>query len=233
MLHWQLLKMAQENQDNPEAQKANYQQALKYSQLAAGDKENGQYGLEFEATAYKALGDTTSWLNTLKQGIEKFPDHSFFFGHLVDYYSNTGKYSEALEFANNMIAKNGETPFYLYVKGYLYQNMKDYDNAIEAYKKTIAADPNYAEAYSNLALSYCQQALEFGEKATSDLNDPKYQEEQAKIKQFYENAKPYCEKARQLKPDNKELWLNGLYTIYYKLNMGKEFEEIEKLMNNN
>ena len=227
------IKMAQENQDNPEAQKANYQQALKYSQLAAGDKENGQYGLEFEATAYKALGDTTSWLNTLKQGIEKFPDHSFFFGHLVDYYSNTGKYSEALEFANNMIAKNGETPFYLYVKGYLYQNMKDYDNAIEAYKKTIAADPNYAEAYSNLALSYCQQALEFGEKATSDLNDPKYQEEQAKIKQFYENAKPYCEKARQLKPDNKELWLNGLYTIYYKLNMGKEFEEIEKIMNNN
>ena len=117
------IKMAQENQDNPEAQKANYQQALKYSQLAAGDKENGQYGLEFEATAYKALGDTTSWLNTLKQGIEKFPDHSFFFGHLVDYYSNTGKYSEALEFANNMIAKNGETPFYLYVKGYLYQNL--------------------------------------------------------------------------------------------------------------
>ena len=109
----------------------------------------------------------------------------------------------------------------------------DAHDTIEAYKKTIAADPNYAEAYSNLALSYCQQALEFGEKATSDLNDPKYQEEQAKIKQFYENAKPYCEKARQLKPDNKELWLNGLYTIYYKLNMGKEFEEIEKLMNNN
>ena len=226
------IKMAQDNQDNFEAQKVNYQQALNYSQLAAGDKENGKYGLEFEATAYKALGDTAKWLNTLKQGIEKFPDHSFFFGHIVDYYSNTGKYNEALEFANNMIAKNGETPFYLYVKGYLYQNMKEYDKAIDAYKKTIEIDPTYAEAYSNLGLCYCQQGIEYGEKATSDLNDPKYQEEQTQIKQFYENARPYYEKARLLKPENKELWLNGLYTIYYRLNMGKEFEEIEKLMNN-
>ena len=31
-------------------------------------------------------------------------------------------------------------------------------------------------------------------------------------------------------PDKKDLWGNGLYTIYYKLNMGEEFKEIEKLM---
>ncbi len=225
------IKMAQDNQDNPEAQKANYQQVLKYSQLAAKDPENGNYGLEFEATAYKALGDTVKWLNTLQQGVETFSDNQFFFGHLVDYYSNSGKYDEALGFTDKMIAKNGETPFIMYVKGYLYQNMKEYDKAIDAYKKTIELDPNYAEAYSNLGLSYCQQGLDYAEKATSDLNDPKYQEEQVKIKQFYESAKPYYEKARELKPESKDLWLNGLYTIYYKLNMGEEFEEIEKLMN--
>ena len=28
----------------------------------------------------------------------------------------------------------------------LYHNMKDYDKAIEFYKKTIEVDPNYAEA---------------------------------------------------------------------------------------
>ena len=110
--------------------------------------------------------------------------------------------------------------------------MKDYNNAIPAYEKAISLDPNYAEAYSNLGLCYCQQAIEYGEKAVSDIDDPKYQEEQAKIKEFYEKAKPYYEKVRSLQPDKRELWLNGLYTIYYKLNMGEEFKEVEKLMNN-
>ena len=106
----------------------------------------------------------------------------------------------------------------------------DYDKAIEFYKKTIEVDPNYAEAYSNLGLIYCLQAQDFSEKATTDINDPKYKEDQATLKTFYEKAKPYYEKARELKPDQKDLWLNGLYRVYYNLQMGPEFEEIEKLM---
>ena len=66
--------------------------------------------------------------------------------------------------------------FYLYVKGYLYHNMKDYDKAIEFYKKTIEVDPNYAEAYSNVGLIYCLQAQDFSEKATTDVNNRKYKD---------------------------------------------------------
>ena len=43
---------------------------------------------------------------------------------------------------------------------------------------------------------------------------------------------PHYEKVRELKPNEQQMWLNGLYSIYYMLNMGKELEEIEKLMNN-
>ena len=60
-----------------------------------------------------------------------------------------------MQFADDMLAKDPNNTFYLYVKGYLYHNMKDYDKAIEFYKKTIEVDPNYAEAYSNLGLIYC------------------------------------------------------------------------------
>ncbi len=207
----------------------NYQAVLKYAPIAAKDKESGKYGMEFLAGAYKALNDTTNWISTLKEGIQMYPDYSFFFGHLVDYYSNTGKFDEAMIFADDMIAKDPTNPFFLYVKGYLYQNMKDYDNAIKFYKKTVEADPNYAEAYSNLGLVYCTQGLDYTEKVTTDFNDPSYAAEQAKIKKFYEEARPYYEKARALKPDQRDLWLNGLYTIYYKLNL-PEFDEIEKLM---
>ena len=118
----------------------------------------------------------------------------------------------------------------LYVKAYLYHNMKEYDNAIEYYKKAIAADPEYAEAYSNVGLVYLMKAQDYADKATTDINDPKYAEAQAVVKKFYEEAKPFYEKARALKPDQQDLWLQGLYRVYYNLNMGPEFEEIDKMM---
>jgi tetratricopeptide (TPR) repeat protein len=212
------------------AKMENYPAVLKYAPYAEDDKEVGKYAMEFISTAYKTEGDTVKWVVSLKNGIQKHPDHTFFFGHLIDYYSNTNKYDEAMKFADEMLQKYPDNTFYLYVKGYLYHNMKEYDNAIEYYKKTIAVDPNYAEAYSNLGLVYVQKAQEFADNATADMNNPKYAKEQETIKRFYEDAKPCYEKARELKPEQQDLWIQGLYRTYYNLNMGTEFEEIEKLM---
>ena len=220
-----------------------YPSVLKYAPYAKDDKEVGKFAMELESTALKAEGDTAKWIASLQEGIQKYPDHQFFFGNLIDYYSNSNKYDEALKFADNMLAKDPNNTFYLYVKGYLYHNMytvlreKDaaqaaeaLNKAIEFYQKTTEIDPNYAEAYSNLGLVYCLQAQDFSEKATTDVNDPKYQQDQAALKVFYEKARPCYEKARQLQPEKKELWLNGLYRVYYNLQMGPEFEEIESLM---
>ncbi|TCO96031.1 tetratricopeptide repeat protein [Bacteroides heparinolyticus] len=212
------------------AKMEDYPNVLKYAPYAKNDKEVGKYAMEFISTALKAQGDTINWIASLKEGIQKYPDHSFFFGHLIDYYSNNNKYDEAMQFADDMLAKNPNNTFYLYVKGYLYHNMKDYDKAIEFYTKTIEVDPNYAEAYSNLGLIYCLQAQDFSEIATTDVNDSKYKADQVTLKAFYEKARPNYEKARELKPDQRELWLNGLYRVYYNLQLGSEFEEIEKLM---
>jgi tetratricopeptide (TPR) repeat protein len=190
--------------------------------------------MEFVSTAYKIEAkteeDTLKWVASLKEGVQKYSDHPFFFGHLIDYYSNTNKYDEAMAFADEMLQKYPDNAFYLYVKGYLHHNLKEYDNAIDFYKKTTVADPNYAEAYSNLGLIYVLKAQEFADSATADVNSPKYAQEQEIIKKFYEEAKPCYEKARELKPQQQELWIQGLYRIYYNLNMGTEFEEIEKLM---
>ena len=229
------------------AKMEDYSSVLKYAPYAQNDKEVGQYAMEFISTALKAQGDTVKWITSLKEGIQKYPQHSFFFGHLIDYYSNNNKYDEAMQFADSMLEKDPNNTFYLYVKGYLYHNM--YTNlknvkkeqeaadvlnkAIEYYTKTTELDPNYAEAHSNLGLIYCLQAQDFSEKASADVNDPKYKEDQATLKAFYEKAKPCYEKARELKPDQKDLWMNGLYRVYYNLDMGPEFEEIEKMVTAN
>ena len=207
-----------------------YASVLKYAPAAKDDKEVGKFAMEFVSTALKAQGDTAQWISSLQEGVQKYPEHPFFFGNLIDYYSSNKKFDDAMAFADEMIAKDPANPFNVYVKGYLYHNMEDYDKALEYYKKTIELDPSYAEAYSNIGLIYCLKAQDFSGKATSDVNDPKYQEDMATLKKFYEEAKPYYEKARELKPDQKDLWLNGLYRVYYNLQMGPEYEEIEKLM---
>ena len=183
-----------------------YPSVLKYAPVAQDDKEVGKYAMEFVSTALKAEGDTAKWIVSLQEGVKKYPEHSFFFGNLIDYYSSSKKFDEAMAFADEMIAKDPSNPFNTDVKGYLYHNMEDYDKALEFYKKTTELDPNYAEAYSNIGLIYCLKAQDYSEKATSDVNDPKYAEDMAKLKTFYEEAKPYYEKARQLKPDQKDLW---------------------------
>ena len=203
---------------------------MKYAQYALKDKENGQFAMQLLTDAYKAKGDTAKWVEKLQEGIVKFPENQYFFANLVDYYSSSNQNNKAMQFADDMLAKDPNNKLYLYVKAYLYHNMKDYEKAIEFYKKTLDIDPAYAEACSNLGLVYLLQAQEYADKAPADINDPNYATAQAEIKKFYEAAKPYYEKARELKPDQKDLWLQGLYRVYYNLNMGPEFEEIEKMM---
>ena len=195
---------------------------MKYAQYALKDKENGQFAMQLLTDAYKAKGDTAKWVEKLQEGIVKFPENQYFFANLVDYYSSSNQNDKAMQFADDMLAKDPNNKLYLYVK--------DYEKAIEFYKKTLDIDPAYAEACSNLGLVYLLQAQEYADKAPADINDPNYATAQAEIKKFYEAAKPYYEKARELKPDQKDLWLQGLYRVYYNLNMGPEFEEIEKMM---
>ena len=132
-----------------------------------------------------------------------------------------------MEFADNMLAKEPNNKLYLYVKAYLFHNMNAFDDAMSYYAKAIAADPEYAEAYSNLGLVYIMKAQEAADAQSVDLNDS---QSQATVKAFYQEAKVNLEKARQLKPDQKELWAPGLYRVYYNLNMEPEFLEIESIM---
>ena len=50
-----------------------------------------------------------------------------------------------------------------------------------------------------------------------------------KILDLYNKALPYLEKYRTLAPDRQDNWISPLYTIYLNLNMGKKFDEIDKI----
>ena len=60
-----------------------------------------------------------------------------------------------------------------------------------------------------------------------NIDDPKYNANEAKIKEAYEQAKPFYEKAKELEPDNQQIWGQMLLRIYWTLNKA-EYEALEK-----
>lgn len=205
---------------------------VKYAPTAlTGKTEEASAAMKLLANGYQELKDSTKWISVLKDGITKYPTDDYFFRNLINYYSNKGNTDDAQKIADDMIAKDPTNSFYLYVKGYLFQVSKKYDEAVKYYKQATDKKPDYAEAWSNMAGSYLSKAMEIDANTSSNPNDPAYRKNQGMIKALYGMAKPCYEKARELKPEAKNLWLAGLYTVYYRLGInGPDFEQLTKMI---
>ena len=102
--------------------------------------------------------------------------------------------------------------------------MNRYNECIDVSKLLIEKDPKQAHAYFNIATAYLNQALDIEKK-----NEPRLYKKQ--LTDLYSAARPYMEKYRTLAPSDKQRWAPALYRIYLNLNLGKQFDEIDKLMN--
>jgi tetratricopeptide (TPR) repeat protein len=207
----------------------NNDKVLKYGNIGKEDQSEGWRSLMYMAETYgKELNDTTKWVETLEEGMVKFPTQDYFVGNIMDYYINKGQTDKALEKINQLLAEN-ETPYYLYVQGVLLYEKKQYDDAIASFNKIISKNENLVpEATAKIGDCYFFQAqVIVEENASLNVDDPKYSSNDDQIKALYEQAKPYYEKAKELAPDNKQLWGNYLLNIYWKLNRG-EYEALEK-----
>ena len=103
---------------------------IKYAPAALDDKDGGKFAMQLMADAYKAKGDTAAWVKSLEEGILKFPGNDYFFcqfGRLLIL-----ALTKLLKLWNLLIEcclMIRITSCILYVKAYLYHNMKEYDNA--------------------------------------------------------------------------------------------------------
>ena len=202
---------------------------IKYGNVGKESNSEGWRALMFMAEVYgKEQVDSVKWLETIKEGAQRFPDQDFFVGNIMDYYLQKNMVGEALTMIDQLLASN-EKPYFLYVKGVLLYEKKDYDAANAALDKVIALGGDLvAEAYAKKGDIYffpAQQIVE--ENSTLNIDDPKYNANEAKIKEAYELAKPFYEKAKELKPDNKQIWGQMLLRIYWTLNKA-EYEALEK-----
>ena len=191
---------------------------IKYAEMGKNHKEEGYRALMCLAEVYKSdeAKDSVKWLAAIKEGVEKFPAQEYFVGNLMDNYIQKGQVKEALAEIDGIIANN-PSAYFLYVKGVLQYENKDYEGAIATLQKIVDKNDCYFFPGQDIEEANSQLAMD----------DPKYAEGEAKIKDLYAKALPYYEKAKELAPDNKALWGQYMLRIYWKLNRA-EYESLEK-----
>lgn len=207
-----------------------YEKALKYTDYAAKDETRANSVYRHKATAYQAMGDTVKWISLLKESVVRFPNDPFFYQTLIQYYDNAGNREGLNTLADELMAGDPTNPLFVYLKGYIAQQQNDYDTAISWYKKTLEMDANYIDAHTNIGRSYIAKARDYSSSQSSTKIDrAKMKKDKEVLNGLFREALPHFEKLRELAPDRKELWLNGLTNCYYNLNMEDKMKEIEQL----
>ena len=192
---------------------------LRYAQLARRDTTKLDYTLQYTAEAWRALKDQEMYVETLREGFGRFPESAYFFPRLMDSYSAKGNYEQALAVAEEALATDSLNTLFMLAKSTMLLNLGRYKECLDYSKQLIAFDGLATEAFYNAGTACRNIALK---------RDSRKQKKQ--ITKMYQKALPYMETYRKLAPQETQKWGEALYRIYFNLNMGKQFEEIDRML---
>ena len=204
-------------------QTGDHEMALKYKDLALQDTLHLESCFQYLAEIYKQQGDKQKYEWALVKGFECNPSSSYFFPRLIDYYNTSNQTERAMTIVNDALQTNDSSELFLFAKSNLLLNQGDYDECIAICDTLIARNDTLADAYYNAGVAYVNKAFLL-EKGKVDVK------QRREIRQLYQKALPYMERYRALAPQEKDKWAAALYNIYLKLNMGKQFEEIDQML---
>ena len=209
------------------------QKALKYIDKAIdGSNESLRTSLqEYKVRCYEVLKQNDKWLESLEEGARMYPSHDYFFLNLMDEYMDMREYDKALALCDTMLSVVGSRDIYWFAESQIYLTRKQFDETIRTADEALKCDSTMTEALYNKGNAYLNKAVIFAETACNDVRDPKCREDRRQLKHLYDQARVPMELARRLKPEDSKRWALPLYRIYLNLNMGNEFAEMEKILN--
>jgi predicted Zn-dependent protease len=196
---------------------------LRYSDLALTDTSKAVFVRQYICEAYLWQQNDTEYLKALEDGFAHHPEYPYFFPRLGDYYNKHGQVDKTLQLSNEALIKYPDRSLFLLAKSVALLELDRYDECVEVSSKLIEKDPELPEPYFNIATCYLNQALKLEQK-----NEPRLYRE--KLYEYYSKARPQMEQYRKLAPNDQKRWAPALYRIYLNLNLGQQFEEIDRLM---
>ncbi len=192
---------------------------LRHRQLALRDSARRQSILQYTAEAHSWLNDEEFYVKTLEEGFRHYPLSPYFFPRLFDAYMQQGRPDKALALSDSALAVNDSSQLFLFAKSTTLLRMERYGESILVSDRLIQLNDSLPEPYFNAGTAYLNIALKLDSR-----------KDKKQLRQLYQKTRPYMERYRQLMPGEKAKWGPALYRIYLNLNMGKQFDEIDRLL---
>ena len=203
----------------------NVTETLKYADIAYADTSQLDYLLQYLAETYKIQGDTLRYVETLHRVFNQYPRFMFFFPRLVEYYMSVGELDKAMVVCQQALEVDPKDRHYQFAQSTVYFEKEEYEKCISLCDQLIEENDSLADAYYYAGMAYFYMGKKLDDASRTSRKN------RSKIQSLYRKAIPYLQRARILLPDEKK-WALPLYTIYLSLNMGPEFEEMDKLLKN-
>lgn len=197
---------------------------LHHSYEALKDTVHYNYMLQYLAETYMLEKDTARYVASLNEGFKRVPTFPYFFPRLVEYYVVRNQLDSAMTVVNEALTVVPDSDVYLAAKSNLLLEQGKLKECIEVSKKVIEVNQKLSDPYYNAGICYFNLAVE------QDKNSHNSRKVKEQVEENYKKALPYLVKYREMEPKEQGKWAFPLYTIYLNLNMGKEFDEIDKVM---
>ena len=197
---------------------------LHHSYEALKDTVHYNYMLQYLAETYMLEKDTARYVASLKEGFKRVPTFPYFFPRLVEHYVDRNQLDSAMTVVNEALTVVPDSDVYLAAKSNLLLEQGKLQECIEVSKKVIEVNQKLGDPYYNAGICYFNLAVE------QDKNSHNSRKVKEQVEANYKKALPYLVKYREMEPKEQGKWAFPLYTIYLNLNMGKEFDEIDKVM---
>lgn len=204
-----------------------YAKAIKHSEAALYESNRREHLLEIVCKCHEQLRDTANFQSKLEEGVAWYPTNKYFYASLITLFNSQNKFRNALEVINDVLQTDSANRDMWFVKGTEEMHLGERDRALDSFLKAVQYKVDDAESYSNIGNIYLYKSnlLYDKEKGMKGKELKAIRTERnetcGKAKDAFENVRKYAE-------ERPELWLVGLKEVYYKLNMGKELQLLER-----
>lgn len=187
----------------------NKKTVFEYALAVATLAKNNEALLEFASEGHKCYG----------------ADDSQFLNQIINYYLQTERYADALDYLNKGIAENPNNSQYYALRGIIEDNQEKRDEAAADYRKAVELNPE-----NGLALFYLGRSVASKAGILSDsFEGANYDAYKVNtLNPMYKESAEYLEQAYTYDPNNRTEILRVLEIVYYNLNDEAGMKSVEE-----
>jgi tetratricopeptide (TPR) repeat protein len=208
---------------------------MKYSQYALNDSAYGAPSMALLLNSMEkkvaSKQDSVEFVNKLKGMIGKYPGgqaDGAILGKITTFYGAPQYAGEVNKLLDETIAANPNNKMAWALKGQVQMNNREWDAAVESYKKAIEIDPEFVQCVFNAGVCLSTNAIDLKDQLADKQTGKLTTANADKVKAILADAKTFMERARELDPDQATVkWLYPLYQIYYNLGEKDKAAELE------